>query len=120
MVPVSIGASPFPDVWADGSPWQQHFHGNRCFTASEDVDDAPLSGYARDRAGIFWYGGLKRVAADGESFRVITRSLAIDQSHVFYCGEAAEFATPGDLDVLAMADSAYFRSAGKTFVMANW
>jgi hypothetical protein len=50
------------------------------------------------------------MAADGESFRVITRSLAIEQSHVFYRGEAAEFATPGDLDVLAMADSVYFGS----------
>jgi DKNYY family len=112
----------------DGSPWKHHFHGNRCFTASEDVDpatfellridgldDAPLSGYARDRAGIFWYGGLKRMAADGESFRVITRRLAVDQSNVFYCGEAAEFATPGELDVLAMADPVYFRSAGKIF-----
>jgi DKNYY family len=112
----------------DGSPWKQHFHGNRCFTASEEVDpatfellridgldDGPLSGYARDRADIFWYGELKRMAADGESFRVITRRLAVDRSHVFYCGEAAEFATPGDLDLLAMADPAYFRSAGKVF-----
>jgi hypothetical protein len=53
------------------------------------------------------------------SFRVITRSLAVDQSHVFYCGEAAEFARPGDLDVLAMADSAISALRARSFAMAN-
>jgi hypothetical protein len=44
-----------------------------------------------------------------------SRAVSPSISHVFYCGEAAEFATPGDLDVPATGDPAYFRSAGKIF-----
>jgi hypothetical protein len=125
IVPVSIGAPPFP-----GRLGRTARLGSNTFT--EIVASPParmsiprlLSFFVLTGSTIPRSAAMRATApasfgmADRNAWRPLTRRLAVDQSNVFYCGEAAAFATPGELDVLAMADPAYFRSAGKSFAMA--